>query len=127
MGLAAALGAVLCAYLAHEWGHLLGALSRGAAVHFARRPTEVFLFRFDSERNGTREFLGMSYGGFLASSLVLVLYLFLLPLDALSGRVTLGLVLVGVALTAVVEVPIAWRVAHGAPIPRGAAYKSGGA
>src|SRR5688572_24547746 len=39
-------------YLAHEWGHLLGAMSARAAFQLPATPFEsFFLFRFDRERN----------------------------------------------------------------------------
>jgi hypothetical protein len=130
-GLAAAVAIVtgaltaVCGYLAHEWGHLAGALSAGAVVHPGERATSLFLFRFDSSRNGREAFLRMSYGGFAASALAVVALLALLPLRALSGQVALALVALGVGATFVVEVPVAWRVARGAPLPTGAAYASG--
>jgi hypothetical protein len=118
--------ATLCGYLVHEWGHLLGARAAGAVVHLPCGPAALFLFRFDADRNGRREFLAMSLGGFVASALAIAALLWLLPLDALSGRISLGLVGVGVLATFVLEVPTAWRVARGAALPRGAAYASGG-
>jgi hypothetical protein len=113
-----------CGYLAHEWGHLLGALSAGSVVHLPQRLFSVFLFQFDSDRNGRRQFLRMSMGGFLASGITLAFLLAVLPLNARSGRITLVLVLLGVVATFVLELPVAWRVARGAPIPRGGAYRS---
>jgi F0F1-type ATP synthase assembly protein I len=113
-----------CGYLVHEWGHLLGALSAGSVVHLPRRLFSVFLFRFDSDLNDRRQFLRMSMGGFIASALVVALLLAVLPLDARSGQIALALVLLGVVATFVLEVPVAWRVARGAPLPRGAAYRS---
>ena len=114
----------LCGYLVHEWGHLAGARLGGGVVHPADRATSVFLFRFDSDRNDRARFLWMSSGGFAASAVAVVLLLATLPLDATSGRVALGLVVMGVLATFVLEVPVAWRVARGAPLPRGAAYTS---
>ena len=113
-------------YLAHEWGHLLGALSAGSVVHLPERVLSVFLFQFDSDRNNRAQFLRMSMGGFVASVLVIALLLALLPLQAWSGRIAMFLVLLGVIATFILEVPVAWRVAHGAAIPRGAAYRSSG-
>jgi uncharacterized membrane protein len=114
----------LCGYLLHEWGHLLGALSARSAVHLPETASSVFLFRFDSDRNSRAQFLRMSMGGFVASALVIVLLVGVLPLDALSGKVAMFLVVLGVVATFILEVPVAWRVARGAPIPSGAAYRS---
>jgi hypothetical protein len=120
----AGLLAALCAYLAHEWGHLAGARLGGALVHPPERVATVFLFNFDSDRNDRRAFLWMSTGGFLASALGLALLLAVLPLEALSGRVALGLALIGVLATALLELPPFFRVARGGPIPRGLGYRS---
>jgi hypothetical protein len=122
-GLAGVLSAV-CAYLAHEWGHLAGARLGGALVHPPERVGTVFLFKFDSDRNDRRGFLWMSCGGFLASALGLALLLAVLPLDALAGRVALGLALLGVLATAALELPPFFRVARGGPIPRGLGYRA---
>lgn len=125
MQIAAGVMAGLCAVAAHEWGHYLGARAAGAVVYPARRVTAVFMFGFDRERNGRREFMAMSYGGFVASAVMIVLFVTRLPLDALSGQVAMGFVAVGVLLTATLELPVAWRVAHGAELPRGAVYVEG--
>jgi hypothetical protein len=114
----------LCGYLVHEWGHLLGALSARSVVHLPDTVASVFLFRFDSDRNGRRQFLRMSMGGFVASALVIAVLIAVLPLSALSGKIAMLLAVLGVAATFVLEIPVAWRVAQGAPIPRGAAYES---
>lgn len=113
----------LCGYLAHEWGHLLGARVARATVHLPARAASVFLFNFDSGRNGRGQFVAMSCGGFLASASVLALLIVLLPLDALAGRVALGLAGAGVVATAVLELPPFFRVLRGAPLPRGVAYR----
>lgn len=112
-------------YLAHEWGHLSAARFAGSVVHLPESPASPFLFRFDPERNGRREFLAMSAGGFAASAAVVALLLAALPLDALSGRVALALTGLGVLATALLEIPPAWRVLRGGPLPRGgAAYQT---
>jgi len=130
-GLAALTVAVLagvmtayCGYLVHEWGHLLGALSAGSVVHLPERVLSVFLFQFDSDRNSREQFLRMSMGGFVASAATIAILFAILPLQATSGRLAAFLVVLGVVATFILEVPVAWRVAHGAPIPRGAAYRS---
>jgi len=121
---AAGLGAALCAYLAHEWGHWLGARLGGALVHPPERVATVFLFNFDSDRNDRRGFVWMSSGGFLASGLGLAFLVAVLPLDALSGRIALGAAALGVLATAVLELPPFFRVLRGGPLPRGLGYRS---
>lgn len=112
-------------YLAHEWGHLIGARLGGSVVHLPASPASVFLFRYDAVRNEPRQFLWMSLGGFVASGAMVALLLALVPLDTLAGRVTMALTAAGVLATAVLELPVFFRVARGAPIPRGAAYVAG--
>lgn len=120
----------LSSYLAHEWGHLIGAWLGGATVEVADRPSSVFLFRFDTERSGRRDFLAMSLGGFVASALSVAFLVVALPLEGAAGTagwIALALAALGVLATLVLEVPVAWRVARGAPLPSGAAYVSSGA
>ena len=118
--------ATLCGYLAHEWGHFAGARLGGSVVHLPSSPLSGFLFRFDSDRNRREQFLAMSLGGFVASAAVVALFVAVLPRDALAGQVALGLTLLGVLAPAVLELPPAWRVARGAPIPRGLGYPAEG-
>jgi hypothetical protein len=121
---AAGAATALCGYLAHEWGHLLGARLGRATVHPPARVTDAFLFRFDADRNGPRQFAAMSVGGLAASAAVVAALLSWLPLGALSSRVALGLTAAGVLATALLEVPPFVRVLRGGPVPRGAAYAS---
>lgn len=127
VGVALLAGAMtaLCGYLAHEWGHLAGAWAGGSRVHLPARASDVFLFRFDSDRNTRAQFLIMSLGGFLASGLAIAILLWVLPLGTLAARVAMGLVVAGVVATVILEFPPAWRVARGEAIPTGAAYRSG--
>lgn len=127
LGVAAGFLAGLCGFLAHEWGHLLGALTAKSVVHYPRRVASVFLFHFDSERNDRSQFLSMSMGGFGASILVIGMFLAFLPFGTTAGRVAIVLLGLGVAATLALEVPTAWRVARGAPLPRGAVYSPPGA
>lgn len=107
------------AYLAHEWGHLVGARLAGSTVYLPESADALFLFRFDSEHNRREQFLSMSLGGFAASAVVLALLLAVLPLGTLAGVVALVLSALGVVATAVLEIPAFWRVLRGAPLPRG--------
>lgn len=111
-------------YLAHEWGHFIGARAGGSVVRLPQSAAEIFLFNFDSDRNGREQFLLMSCGGFIASGIVVVLFLALLPLPSLSSLIALGLTIAGVIATAALEVPPFVRVYRGGPIPRGSAYVS---
>jgi len=117
--LLAALSTVLVAFLAHEWGHLAGAWARRSVLYPPRGLRSVFVFYFDTERNNGAQFVAMSLGGFVVSALVVALLIVILPLDAWSGRVALALVGIGVIATLILEVPAAWKVARGAPLPRG--------
>ena len=120
----AAIMTALCGYLVHEWGHLFGTWAAGGVAHLAPQLASVFLFKFDSGQNTRKQFAWMAMGGFLASAAAVVFFLFALPLDALSGRVALALVLLGVLATFVLELPPFVRVLRGAPLPRGVAYES---
>jgi hypothetical protein len=124
LGLAAGVLATIAGYLAHEWGHLSAALAGRSVVHLPERVASVFLFNYDISRNDRRQFLLMSCGGFVASALVIALFLLVLPLDTLAGRVTLALTLLGVAATFILEIPPAWRVYRGGSMPTGVAYRS---
>lgn len=117
--LLAGLSTVLVAFLAHEWGHLAGAWARRSVVYPPCSLRSVFVFYFDTDRNSGSQFVAMSLGGFVISALVVALLIAILPLGALSGRIALTLVGIGVIATLILEVPAAWKVAHGAPLPRG--------
>jgi hypothetical protein len=125
VALGAGVLAALSGYLAHEWGHLLAALASGSRVHFPERMTSTFLFFFDVAHNGRRRFLAMSLGGFAASTGVVLLLLAALPAGALATWIALALVGAGVVATLVLELPPFFRVLAGAPLPRGAVYRSG--
>jgi hypothetical protein len=113
-------------YLAHEWGHLLGALAARSTVALPATPFEsFFLFRFDRERNTRAQFFAMALGGFAASIASVALFVLLLPRGLLATQIALALVGLGVAATLVIEVPEFWRVWRGGPLPDGAAFVSG--
>jgi hypothetical protein len=105
-GVVAGLLVGACAYLAHEWGHLLGALASGSVV---RRPTSLrsrSLFDFDAKRNSRAQFLAMSFPGFAATALALWVVYALLPSDLLATRVARGAVVFLAFLGLVLEVPL---------------------
>jgi hypothetical protein len=113
-----------CGFLAHEWGHLTGARLSGSVVHVPGRLGTIFLFHFDSDRNRRSQFVWMSIGGILTSWLLAGACLALLPFEGAAGRVAVSLVCLGAVVATALEGPIAWRVARGAPIPRGYVYAS---
>lgn len=113
---------VVVAFLLHEWGHLLGSLATGSRVFYPNTFTTPLLFHFDSATNDRRQFLWMSYGGYLASLVALAAILLFVPLDAWSGRVAIVLTAIGLAVTFVAEVPTTLRVLRGAALPSGYAF-----
>ena len=120
----AGLSTGLVAFLAHEWGHAMGAKWSGARISFADRLISPFLFFFDTGASTRNQFIAMSMGGYVASAVALVAALLWLPRDQLSGQVGLVIVALGVVATLVAEVPTTIRVARGGPMPRGYVYRS---
>ena len=116
VAIAAGIGTVICGFLAHEWGHLLGALARHGRVGLPNSIRTVFLFQFEPQHNSREQFLAMSCGGFLASALIVALLLAVLSLDGLADRIALGLTGLGVLATFVLEIPPAWRAYRSQPI-----------
>ena len=99
----------VCAYLAHEWSHYLGALAihgreGGAKVSAGTQLSSAFLFSFDAEENSVAQFFAMSVSGFVATALVLVFFYQGLPDAYLATRVARGgalfLALLGLTLEA---------------------------
>jgi len=104
-------------FLIHEWGHLLGALRAGARVFAPERLASLFLFRFDLGANDRRQFLSMSWGGYLGSILGAVLIVGLASFEVLSHQVAVGAVALGTLATLVLEIPTHVRVSRGGPLP----------
>lgn len=94
-----------CAWVAHEWGHLLAGQFAGAHMKAPASLKSIYLFGFDNKVNDRRQFIIMALGGFAATALVFVLVMFALPGDWLATRVVRGLVLLEIAVTIVLEVP----------------------
>lgn len=111
-------------FLLHEWGHLAGALASRSAVQFPDTLGYLFLFKFDCGRNSRRQFLSMSMGGFIASGLIVLFLAATLPFQTLAQQVAWVLTVIGVIATFILEVPTAWRVHKGAPLPEGTVYIS---
>lgn len=111
-------------FLGHEWGHLVGARMAKGVYAPPDSVFSIFLFKFNSDLNTREQFVSMSMGGFISSVLIVALLFSLLSFDRLADQVALGLTILGVIATFVLEIPDAWKVHRGAPIPRGAAYSS---
>ena len=95
-----------CAFLAHEWGHLLGALATRSAVRPAESLRSAFVFQFDSRNNSRRQFLVMSFAGFAATAAVVWVAYAILPPDLLASRVARGAIVFLAFLGVVLEVPL---------------------
>ena len=114
----AGLLAGLCAFLFHEWGHLLGAYLSKAVVHPAPSLFSPLLFDLDSQKNNRKQFLYVSGTGFIATSLFLFVFCLVLPLDLFAGKLAIYIGLGLAALTVFIEFPIAWIVYRRHKIPR---------
>ena len=114
----AGLLAGLCAFLFHEWGHLIGACISKAVAHPAPSLFSPLLFDLDSQGNSRGQFLYVSAAGFIATSLFLFVFSFFLPLGLFAGKLAIYIGLGLAALTVFIEFPIAWVVYRGSKIPR---------
>lgn len=119
----AGLGYAVMGFLLHEWGHLAGSKLSGSVVHPAPTLTDPLLFHFDTSVNDRRQFLWLSFGGYLVSAAWLTFTLATVDTSRWSGRIGIGFVAVGVLGTIVAEVPTTVRVWRGAPLPTGLAYR----
>jgi len=93
-------------YLLHEWGHLLGALAAGSTVRPGRSLASGFLFSFDSRANTRRQFLALSFGGWIATAAVLWFVYAQLPSELFASRVARGVVAANVLLVVLLEIPL---------------------
>jgi hypothetical protein len=118
-GVVAGLALGVSAYLLHEWGHLLAAVAARSVVTPAARLASPFVFGFDAERNGLRQFLVMSAGGFVATGLLVWGFYARLPDDLLASHVARGVVGFLALLVVVLELPlVVWGlVTRGVPAP----------
>lgn len=104
----------LCAYLFHEWAHLLAARLLRANIEMASSLLSPFLFSFDSTRNSTSVFLHMSWPGFVATALYLLAFALWLPEDALWGQTAMIGALLLAGATVVLEGPLfVWALVTG--------------
>ena len=133
VGFVAGLSLTACAFIFHEWGHLLGGFASRSVVHPARRLKSRFVFSFDRQKNSRGQFLIMSAGGFIASGLALWGVYAMLPDAEFASRVARGGVLFLVFLGVVLELPlVAWALLRSDlppietfPAPRSASAPAG--
>jgi hypothetical protein len=95
----------LCAWVLHEWGHVLAAKSVRSNLRVPDRLFSVYLFGFDNKQHTRGQFVVMALGGFLATGVVFAFVMLALPQDILATKVFRGLVLLEIAVTAALEVP----------------------
>jgi len=95
----------LCAWVLHEWGHVLAAKSVGSNLRVPTKLFSVYLFGFDNKQHSRGQFVVMALGGFVATGLVLAFVMLALPQDLLATKVFRGLVLLEIAVTVALEVP----------------------
>ncbi|MEZ4332355.1 MAG: hypothetical protein R3F35_11410 [Myxococcota bacterium] len=105
-GWIAGLLATVCAYLAHEWSHYLGALATRSRAPLAEHLASPFLFRFEAETNGLLQFVGMSLAGFAATAIAVWLAYTWLPDALLATRIARGGALFLASLGVVLELPL---------------------
>jgi hypothetical protein len=110
-------------FLVHEWGHLVGTLVSGGRAHPPASLASFFLFSFDVATSTRRQFLAMSYGGYLATLGVIALLVGWIDPSRMSGRVALALSVLGIGITFARELPTTWSVARGGPLPCGGVYR----
>ena len=94
------------AFLAHEWGHLLGALASRSVIQPPAGLSSPFVFTFESRSNSRRQFLIMSVSGFVATAIALWVVYGLLGSELLATRVARGAVVFLAFLTVVLEFPL---------------------
>jgi hypothetical protein len=117
-GVAAGLLLGICAYLLHEWGHLLGALATRSRLKAAGSLRAAFIFSFDSKQNSLAQFLVMSFSGFAATAAVVWAYYVFLPDGLLATRVARGVVLLLAFGGIIAEFPLVLFALRTRAIPR---------
>lgn len=114
----AGLGATACAYLLHEWAHLVAVRMTGSVHVIARRVSSPFLFAYAVEGNTPRQFIIMSLAGFAATACFVVGFTLLMPHDHLAGWIAIRGAWLLSALTLVLEGPIFVRACVRWTVPR---------
>jgi hypothetical protein len=123
LSITAGIGAAVCAYNLHEWGHLIGAHLTNSVYVPAKRLISPFLFSYDADRNSRGQFLIMSLGGFAATAIFVAAFLLFMPQDQTAGRIALRGALLLAGLTVVIEFPIFFRALLGKTVPRTGLFK----
>ena len=118
LGVLASVFVAGCVLYLHEAGHLLGSLATRSVVHYPTKISAPLLFDFDVANNDRRQFLAMSLGGYLGSIASIALVFAFMPLDRLSGKLSVGLALLNGLISLVLEGPTTWRVLRGGEPPR---------
>lgn len=113
LALATGVTTTLSAFHAHEWGHYLGARLAGAFPRPGRSLATLFLFELEEGECTRSQWLAMSAGGYVASVIALAAIASFVDLGSWSGRITMGLVSLGVLATFLLEIPITVRVYRG--------------
>lgn len=117
-GIVTAALTLIPAALTHEWGHLIGARLGGSVVRFPEGWVAKLLFDFDIERNDRRQFLLMSFGGYVGSLIGVVALWLLLPPGELPTWISMAGAAVGLTVQLLVEGPHTLQVLRGGPIPQ---------
>jgi len=123
LSIAAGVGAAVCAYNLHEWGHLIGAHLTRSVYTPAKRLISPFLFSYDAEHNTRGQFLLMSLAGFAATVLFVITFVVWMPQDQQAGRIALRGALILAGLTVIIEFPIFFRALFGSTVPRTGLFK----
>jgi len=123
LSISAGVGAAICAYNLHEWGHLIGARLTHSVYVPAKRLISPFLFSYDAEHNTRKQFLIMSLAGFAATAVFLAAFLLWMPQDQQAGRIALRAAIFLAGLTVVIEFPIFFRTLFGTRVPRTGLFK----
>jgi hypothetical protein len=123
LSIAAGVGAAICAYNLHEWGHLIGAHLTRSVYTPAKRLISPFLFSYDAEHNTRGQFLIMSLAGFAATALFVIAFVVWMPQEQQAGRIALRGALILAGLTVIIEFPIFFRALFGSTVPRTGLFK----
>ena len=114
----AGVGAAICAFNLHEWGHLIGAWLTDSVFTPAKRLISPFLFAYSAEENTKRQFLVMSLAGFAATAVYMAAFWLWMPQDQLAGRVAFRGAAILASLTVILEFPIFFRALLGSTVPK---------
>jgi hypothetical protein len=99
--------------IVHEWGHFAAARLAGAVSPVFERPKRhFFMFDFPLDKNDTRQFTWMSWGGILAPWGPVVLIAAFVPLAEISSVALLATLLSKAVFIAAFEVPVVLRTSR---------------